>query len=227
MESNYKKLYVFFLVILALTPIGFRDYLLQFSTFDKLPLIVHVHAGLMTLWCLTLIAQPLLISSKRFYTHRLIGKMTYILVPLIVLSMWLMIEHSFIQMLNLIEEKQNLAQTFFPFSQMVFFVTFYCAAIIYSRKTVIHMRYIVLSSIVLLGPTIGRIDFDFIGLGDFNMDLIVMDLVIILLVIKDLVNKKMHAPYWLGLFSYLGLHAVHSYIPETTIWQNFASLLFN
>ena len=88
------------------------------------------------------------------------------------------------------------------------------------------MRYIILSSIVLLGPTIGRIDFSIVGLGNFNMDLIVMDAVIILLFVKDVLNKKYYKPFWVGLVSYLGLHLTFHYIPQSEFWIKLAGIMF-
>ncbi|MEQ9297904.1 MAG: hypothetical protein RIF33_05040 [Cyclobacteriaceae bacterium] len=145
---------------------------------------------------------------------------------MVIVSMWLIIDYSFIHTEQVLSGDENLAQIFFPISQMILFTLFYILAIVNKHNAPIHMRYIIVSSIVLLGPTIGRIDFSSLGLGSFNMDLIVMDIVMILLVTKDALTKKYYKPYWVGLVAYCGLHLAYHYIPKTEIWLNFADIIF-
>ncbi len=47
---------------------------------------IHFHGITMTLWCLTLISQGLLIRTKNYKTHRIVGKLSYFLAPLILIS---------------------------------------------------------------------------------------------------------------------------------------------
>jgi hypothetical protein len=44
----------------------------------------HVHAIMLSLWILVLIIQPILIRKKKLAVHRLIGKFTYVLFPLMI-----------------------------------------------------------------------------------------------------------------------------------------------
>ena len=46
----------------------------------------HAHGIAMLLWVLFLIAQPILIQKRRFRWHRTIGRSTFLLAPVIVLS---------------------------------------------------------------------------------------------------------------------------------------------
>jgi hypothetical protein len=226
MEKGYRNIYFLFIIILTLVPIGFRRYFQLFPTFNEVPSVVHFHSVIMLLWCITLVVQPILINRKKYHIHRLVGKMSYLLAPMVIVSMWLIIDYSFIRMNPVLSREENLAQIFFPISQMILFILFYILAMVYKNKAPIHMRYIIMSSIVLLGPTIGRIDFSILGLGSFNMDLIVMDLVILLLFTKDVLNKRDYKPYGVGLVAYLGLHIVYHYIPQTEFWMNLAGFIF-
>jgi hypothetical protein len=45
---------------------------------------MHSHGIVLTLWCLMLVAQPLLIRTRMNSLHKAIGKFSYLLVPLMI-----------------------------------------------------------------------------------------------------------------------------------------------
>ena len=51
--------------------------------------IIHIHFMLMVLWIAMLITQPFLIKYKKLALHRMLGKISYILVPLALTSAFL------------------------------------------------------------------------------------------------------------------------------------------
>src|SRR5687767_2265407 len=51
---------------------------------------VHLHAATATLWMIALISQPFLIRSHRYDLHRTIGRVSFILVPILLISMVLL-----------------------------------------------------------------------------------------------------------------------------------------
>src|SRR4051794_32708334 len=85
---KYKNVGYFFLILFAFVIIGFfKTYFGLFPYFDDhTTILVHFHATVLTLWVILLIVQSLLIGYKKFAIHRLLGKLTYILVPLIIFS---------------------------------------------------------------------------------------------------------------------------------------------
>ncbi|WP_370088634.1 hypothetical protein [Ekhidna sp.] len=120
----------------------------------------------------------------------------------------------------------NLAMIFFPFSQMLLFGVFYLLAILNRHKSAIHMRYIIVSSVSLLGPTIGRINFEAVGLGAIDMDLWFMNLTLGGFIIYDQINKLKSTPYYFGLGAYVLMHWAYYSFSSTDLWQAAARNLF-
>ena len=47
---------------------------------------IHFHGIMMGIWCIMLIAQSLLIRLKQFKLHAIIGGMSYLIAPLLIVS---------------------------------------------------------------------------------------------------------------------------------------------
>ena len=88
MGKTYKYLGYFLLLLIPLTFAGFyKTYIGQFPDFEeKIDSFIHFHALIASLWILILIIQPFLILNKKYAAHRTIGKLSYILFPLLILS---------------------------------------------------------------------------------------------------------------------------------------------
>src|SRR5215218_4254434 len=97
MQKTYNLYYnlgYWFLSLILLVVVGFyTTYLTVF--FEPKDLILHVHFVLMALWIAMLITQPFLIKYKKRAAHRLLGKISYVLVPLVLISAFLMIRHGY------------------------------------------------------------------------------------------------------------------------------------
>ncbi len=50
----------------------------------------HSHASMVAIWVLILIIQPIRIQKKKIQLHRLIGKISYLAYPLIIISIMLL-----------------------------------------------------------------------------------------------------------------------------------------
>jgi hypothetical protein len=88
MEKKYNNLGYILLLLIPLTFAGVsRTYIGQFPNFDeKIDTFIHLHAFVATIWILMLIAQPFLILKRKNSIHRAIGKLSYFLFPLLILS---------------------------------------------------------------------------------------------------------------------------------------------
>jgi uncharacterized membrane protein len=90
----YYNLGYWFLLLIVLVFAGF--YPSYFSTFfEPKSSILHIHFTLMTLWVAMLITQPFLIKYKKLAIHRMLGKISYVLVPLVLASAFFMIRYSY------------------------------------------------------------------------------------------------------------------------------------
>jgi len=118
----------------------------------------HFHASLAVLWILMLAAQPTLIRLKRLAWHRLLGALSYVLAPLIVVSI-LLLGHSRIKGLT---GDAYAVQTYVLYLQVSLTVLFglsYALAI-YKRHTVaLHARFMVCTVFTLIDPVVIRLMF--------------------------------------------------------------------
>ena len=86
MEIGNTRLVYFFGAIALITFLGFyKKYFSLMPDFPGLKQIHHFHALALTTWLTMLIVQPILITRQKMTAHRLIGKLSYLLVPFIFL----------------------------------------------------------------------------------------------------------------------------------------------
>ena len=64
------------------------------------PSIIHVHFALMTIWAAILVAQPMLIRYKKNSIHRTIGKISYVVMPLLLVTGFLLIRFVYYRSLD-------------------------------------------------------------------------------------------------------------------------------
>ena len=118
----------------------------------------HFHASLAVLWILMLAAQPTLIRMRRLALHRLLGALSYVLAPLIVVSI-VLLGHSKIKGLT---GEAYAIQTYILYLQVSLTVLFglsYALAI-YTRHTVaLHARLMVCTAFTLIDPVVIRLMF--------------------------------------------------------------------
>lgn len=116
---------------------------------------VHGHGVVMTLWCVALVVQPLLIRLKKRVAHRVIGRATYVLAPLIVLT-GLNMTHA------LLGRGEPGAPGFgsdlaLMVNSLLAFSVLYGLGVAYRKTPVVHARFMVASTFPLFTPITDRI----------------------------------------------------------------------
>ncbi|CAG2533801.1 hypothetical protein MAR621_03847 [Maribacter dokdonensis] len=199
MEKNYRKLGYIFLLIIPLTIVGFYpSYFGLFPEFnEQIDTLVHMHFFLSALWIAILIAQPLLIINKKYQWHKVIGKSTYLIFPLWILSFLIMIYKVIV--------KKDYDYLVFPIGNMLILIILYVLAIKHRKTTAKHMRYMISSAIVLIDPTIGRWTFNIFGNDLIAMPITyaIMNLILIGLIFMDKLNGKDYQPYVVALICFI------------------------
>lgn len=161
MGATYRNIVIFFsLILVFIFAAFFKTYFGLFPGFKDTALLVHAHVAVLLLWFAMLIIQPILIGTKRLKLHRLLGKASYLLVPLVVISLVLMTRNQ--QM-----REKDLAVFTVNIFDVSMFVFFYALAIIYKRKTTWHTRFMILTVIPFISPAAARLQLPgiFIQLG--------------------------------------------------------------
>ena len=225
MQQVYRNTAIFIFLILIGVQWGFyQSYTSQFPDFKNATTLIHIHGALLMTWMLLLIVQPLLIHFGKANLHRAIGKVSWVLGPLIIISLFLIGRGGYLRGLGYIPEEQNLTFIVLDMRGFLSFAIFWSLAMIYRKLPDSHMRYMIATGILAIGPGVSRgLDHSFgldIGHGMTITD--VLDLAIIgTLLGIDLYRKKNYKPF-LTVFLVLLIGSLLWQLRNTDGWQTFA-----
>jgi len=204
MEKAYKNLGYFFLLLIPFTFLGFyKTYFNQFANFkENITTYIHLHAIIATIWILMLIVQPILIKNRKNKLHKKIGKISYIIFPLLILS--------FIPQMIRIINSDNPNVLFFPLADSILLTLCYSLGIYHRKNVSKHMRYMIGTVIVFLSPTLGRIGPLLLGFSDSVTQNILYGIIYVILIgliFYDKKNGKKYQPYLL-IFTIWIMHQI-------------------
>ena len=229
MEKEYKNIVLFFIAIVIIVFIGFfPTYFTHFPKFEGFVSLHHFHAIVMISWLLILIIQPIMISKRKYEWHRLIGKFSYFLVPIIVISMLLVYNRAFVNSVdtNGINHIESLCLLFLPLTDVLPFTVFYLLAIMNKKKTSNHLRFMISTAIVIVGAGFVGIltvwlDMDFIRGLYVNSG--VLTLVFVGLILYDLKYKILskNKSFVIALFVFSIPNLLLLFVPNTAWWLSF------
>jgi len=163
----------------------------------------------------------------------MIGKTSFILVPLIIISALNMVQ---IMLINKNSYPPNIPirLAFIDIATLIQFLLFYLLAI-YKRKEIqLHARYMVCTILGPLIPALTRLLFRFPSIDNFNKSLnisyIIIEIVLLLLIVDDSRSGKIKLPYVLALILFILQHLLMNFVSELE-WLNkiidaFAELRF-
>ncbi|MFK7936541.1 MAG: hypothetical protein AB8G22_23705, partial [Saprospiraceae bacterium] len=152
-KLDFEKSGYFFIGLLVLVVLGFwPSYFSKFfdGTAD-FNFYFHFHAVTATLWLILLIMQPIFIRKKKLRLHRLFGKFSYVLVPLIFISVMLLAHN------RITDNPEELGiNLWIPFKDLFILGVAYFIAIKYRHSVQIHARGMIAAGIVLIEPALVR-----------------------------------------------------------------------
>ncbi|MGI9547777.1 MAG: hypothetical protein ACR2MM_11095 [Flavobacteriaceae bacterium] len=221
---QFKKTGYFFIGLLLLAFAGFwPSYFSKFfdGTAD-FTFYFHFHAVLAVFWILFLIVQPLLVYRKQLDLHRLIGKLSYLVVPLLYISI-ILLAHSRLDP----QSPGRYIELWFPFKDLIIFSAGYGIAIRYRKQMAIHARGMILAGIVLIEPALVRLLSNVFFPGpeiDIAAYLWTIGLVyalFIALIIRDRNEKKGRWVFPLGLLLYVLVHSIIIFRIQLKPWGAF------
>ena len=89
-DVTAKAFFIAMVFLFILLQVAFHPtYLQYFPQFKRFSWIHHTHGALMVSWVIMLVIQPCLIYKGKYKIHRLIGKISYFIAPLMLISMFL------------------------------------------------------------------------------------------------------------------------------------------
>jgi hypothetical protein len=179
----------------------------------------HFHATIMMLWIASLILQPILIKKKMLEWHRFIGRLSYILFPLIFVSV-IFVTHS----RHPLEEKDLDLNLFIPFKDLVILGTAYAIAIVYRHKVELHARGMIATGIVFIEPSLSRL-FDYTIAPFPTAYFLTITTVFLLLVGLIILERNQQQGRWvfpLILALYIMMHSIIILEIHITPWVYFS-----
>ncbi len=221
---NTKAIIIGMAAMFIIVHIGFHaSYIHYFPNFEKFVWVHHVHGALMGTWVFLLVLQPILIHKKKFAAHRFLGKLTYFIAPAIAISMIMVAKilyHKFVDQRGFVEVFGGQSNTWMQF---FLFVLFYTLAIFYKKNTFWHMRFMIATAIVVVGPGMSRIISNyFVEFKPYNtiIPLCIKTGFVTILLAIDIIKKKNWQPYFIVLSGFLFADLV--YIGRySAVWQAF------
>ncbi len=213
----------YFIVLFFLAIIGFwQSYFSQL--FGDIDGYVHFHAVTMLLWIILLITQAFLIRYKKYLLHRFIGKLSYVLVPLIIISL-ILLAHNQIVIREDGISGSRLYILFLQLSLLAIFIIAYVLAIIYRKSPVRHARYMISTALTLIDPAVARIPVDIPPLP-FSFQVITFtltDLIFIVLIIMEHKQKQGREVFPIMLAIFLIFQGLNLTWTDSSLWNKFAT----
>ncbi len=215
MERAYRNAGYFLLALVPIFIAGFWvPYFSEAPNFDpSITTTVHIHAALLFGWLGLLLIQPLAIRYNALSTHRFIGRVSYFLTPLVVISAVAVTWKEYNEKLASgasVTAARN--AEFLSITQLALLVTFYGLAISSVRKRNIaaHMRYMICIALILLPAGLARMLGYWFGVRQYlsqTVCLSTIDLCLIALIVFDSRLRVAARPYIVALSTYAVIEA--------------------
>jgi len=187
-RTNFNNVGYFAIALLVISILGFWPS--YFSKFfdgtDDFNFYYHFHLAIALLWIALLILQPFLIKKKKVALHKRIGKLSYIILPLLIISV-ILLKHS---TTNPEIIKGLGASLWFVIKHSVIILVMFTIAMRYSKNMQIHARAMIAIGIEFLEPGWARFIFNtllpkpdfYLGLG---ISVTTMYALVVYLIIKE------------------------------------------
>ena len=187
-----------------------------------LPLLLHVHGAVMTLWFVLFLAQVCLVAGRRTDLHRRLGIIGALLAALVVVvdatTIVVRARPHFVP-------GRSLAGMAFQLSIVLAFAVLIAAALLLRRRRDIHKRLMLLACISLLQPAIVRVPLALMR-GNALAAFAVMDLCVLTPVVVDTVaNRRLHPAFGWGALLIVASQPLSFLIGATHIWTRMATWL--
>jgi hypothetical protein len=210
MEKHYKNLGYYFLILLVFVALGFYyPYFSLFPEFKSVTIIIHIHAIALFLWLVILMVQPLLIRYQKYEAHKILGRFTYFLLPVVIFSMVGVIRQGYLEGINeKMSSTQSLKAQFTNIVGIFTFMLYYFMAILNILKgnVGLHMRYMICLFLEFVPPTFGRTLGYWLNMRQiytYSIALLLSATILVLLIISDKKRKSDYSPYVVALTIYV------------------------
>ena len=185
---------------------------------------VHLHGLLMFGWMALLIAQAGLIRAGHRGLHRGLGRVSYVLAPLVVVSTLGLLHLRLTQKID----AELLYFLWVILSLAALFAFSYVMAMVHRAEPAIHARYMVCTALALVDPVVGRIVLFHAGVEPPWMQVVTYALVDAILLWLAYADRRSRSgirvfPFMLAVF--VALQAPTFFVFREPWWAGFAQWL--
>jgi hypothetical protein len=223
MERNYLTLTAIFASIALVSLLGFyTSYISFFPAYQKFPWIIHLHFIAFLSWLTLTIVQPMLVKNRKTRLHRKLGKLAYVIAPVMILSMCLVVLAQTRRLLGESIESAAISSVI-GCLDIVSFTIYFTIAMVNRRNVRWHAAFMVSCAIITLNPGMSRL-FNNIqpGLG-LLVAVIVPFLIPLAIIIYEKISLKkpiLKSPYALFFLCWATEIAILMTLPGTEFWRN-------
>lgn len=203
----YRHAHVYVLALFLVVFAGF--FKTYFTRLGQAGFLQHLHAATAIGWMGLLVAQSWAISHGRVTWHRALAKLSFVMVPLLVVTGLVMV-HVMLSRHPLAPGSSWTLRTFADFVALSYLVIQYAMGIVYRRDVRQHQRFMLATVFALFPPAMGRVIGLDLGLrlGPWNMAInhAIGALVVVVLLVRDWRRERtVYFAYGLALAFFLVL----------------------
>jgi hypothetical protein len=173
----------FFVLVLLCALVAFwPGYLSQIL--DEPAAVVHIHGALMSLWLGLLISQAYLIRTNRREIHRQLGKLSYLLAPVVFIFIAIIRHNAMIESGDPLAAENLRLLLPNAIGQPLTFAFAYGLAIYNKRDAPTHARFMLCTPIPMAGPILNRVmmnyfDMEAAGAGQVTRSIVITSLIVL------------------------------------------------
>lgn len=230
MEKKITILTVFFVLVVVLSLAGFFNSYIQFlPDFGKFKFAIHLHFGAFLCWFALLIIQPILIKNKKYALHRKLGKLSYFIAPIILVTILILVRNQVQRELAASEE--NAAFTgLIGLLDAISFSVFFTIAMVNRKNQRWHVAFIIAATLIILNPGMSRL-LNQIKPGSGLLFAIVFPFIVSLGIFTyekiKLRREIVKNPYFLFFICWTFEILLFVTLPQTSFWQGMVFKLLN
>ncbi len=221
----FRNAYYWFIALLVILLIGFWPSYFS-RLIEPMHVTLHLHSIAMLAWVLLLIAQAWLIRNNRRPQHRSLGKLSFLVAPLVVITgIWV----NFHFQGRVDDPLRTGVQAIFwiGFFLPLLFAVLYIQAIRHRRNVNLHARYMSLTALVFLIPGLGRALDNLLGPLELwtpsFLEMLIFTLAIGLWwLIRDWRNKRPWSPQAVFCILWAANIALYVLLPKWSVWNEFS-----
>ena len=227
--NPFRNVYIYFALLVPVTIFGFwRTFFAILGNLpDKVTPLTHVHALLMMLWLLMLVVQAWFIRTKRFRPHQWVGRSSYVIAPLVILSGLAALHQEF----NRTPPQGVSIEEIFrldvlAFGMLLAFGITWGLAIVYRRQTPLHVRFMISTAFAVATAIVFRIFYFWVPGCDTDHAAVagnwaVLSLLLLVLIAMDWRRGVKRSPFWVVTLVLGVMHLGYWTFAKTDGWLAF------